>query len=70
MFKHAISSPDVWFHAYRMPERIGVCVIMFGSLLEGHKSLELSRELVLRSPSVSVCRGEVFYTDDRENEGR
>lgn len=35
-----------------------------------HKSLELSRGLVLLSPSVSVCRGEVFYTDDRANGGR
>lgn len=40
-----------------------VCVC----LLPWHKSLVLSRGLVLLSSSVSVCRGEVFYTDDRAN---
>lgn len=42
---------------------------MCGSVLLWHKSVELSRGLVLLSPSVSVCRGEVFYTDDRANGG-
>lgn len=41
-----------------------------GSVLPWHKSLELSRGLVLLSPSVSVCRGEVFCTDDRASGGR
>lgn len=44
--------------------------VSVGSVLPWHKSLELSRGLVLLSPSVSVCRGEVFYTDDRANGGR
>lgn len=44
---------------------IGVCVRACVSLLLWHKSLELSRGLVLLPPSVSVCRGEVFYTDER-----
>jgi len=35
-----------------------------------HKSPELSKGLLLLSPSVSVCRGEAFYTDDRANGGR
>lgn len=42
-----------------------VCVRACVSLLLWHKSLELSRGLVLLPPSVSVCRGEVFYTDER-----
>lgn len=45
-----------------------MCV--WGSVLLWHKSLQLSRGLVLLSPSVSVCRGEVFYTGDRVNGGR
>lgn len=48
--------------------RVGAYVCR--SVLPWHKSLELSRGLVLLSPSVSVCRGEVFYADDRANGGR
>lgn len=46
-----------------------VCVheCVWSPVLPWHKSLELSRGLVLLPPSVSVCRGEVFYTDDRVN---
>ena len=43
-----------------------VCVCVCGLW---HKSLEPSRGLVLLPPSVSVCWGEVFCTDDRANGG-
>lgn len=41
-----------------------VCVCV--TVLQWHKSQELNR-LLLVPPSVSVCMGEVFYTDDRVN---
>lgn len=59
-------------HTMCMNAKVCACkrVCVYVSLCYGGINHGLSRGPVLLPPSVSVCRGEVFYTDDRVNGGR